>query len=274
VKCLEVRDALAEHVLGVAGPRVGEVERHLAWCAACRKEERDLERAAATLAFALSPAEPDPSLEDRVVETVRARAAPAGATAQGGRRLRRTTAVLLAAALAVAGLGWGAVMAGRAARTQDQAAQDAARSHDALRQLEKVISDAVFADANTEALLGVLQPAPGLDAGGSALAIWSPTVDDRVLVIVSGLPDRASALPYRVRVTDGRGRRVPIGKIRALDANGGASIGRLVPRDLRGFTHVQVLDAGGRVVLSGALEAQAPIATPSLPPSAVAPPAG
>ncbi|MGE5226890.1 MAG: anti-sigma factor family protein [Planctomycetaceae bacterium] len=274
MNCLEVRDALAEHVLGVAGPRVGEVERHLAWCAACRKEERDLERAASILAFALSPAEPDPSLEDRVVAAVRAQAAPPGGAAQAGRRLRRTTAVLLAAALAVAGLGWGAVMAGRAARTQDQAAQDAARSHDALVQLEKVISDAMFSDANTEALLGVLHPAPGLDAGGSALEIVSPSVDDRVLVIVSGLPGRASALPYRVRLTDGRGHGVPIGKIHTLDADGGASIGRLVPRDLRGFAHVQILDAHGRVVLSGALEAQAPVATPSPPPGVAASPAG
>jgi hypothetical protein len=274
VNCLEVRDALAEHALGVAGPRAGEVERHLAWCAACRKEERDLERSAATLAFALPPAEPDPSLEDRVVQAVRAQVAPAGAAAPAGRRLRRTTAVVLAAALAVAGLGWGAVMAGKARQTQNQAAQDAARSHDALEQLEKVISDAMFADANTEALLGVLHPAPGLDAGGSALAIVSPSVDDRVLVIVSGLADRPSVLPYRVRLTDGRGHGVPIGKIHTLDAEGGASIGRLVPRDLRGFSHVQILDARGRVVLSGALEAQAPVATPSLPPSVTAPPAG
>ncbi|MGZ4132000.1 MAG: anti-sigma factor family protein [Actinomycetota bacterium] len=274
MNCLEVRDALAEHALGVAGPRAGEVERHLAWCAACRKEERDLEQAAATLVFALAPAEPDPSLEDRVVETVRAQAALGGVALRSGRRLRRTTAVLLAAALALAGLGWGAVMAGKARQTQNQAAQDAAQSNDALAQLEKVISDAMFADANTQALLGVLHPASGLQAGGSALAILSPSVDDRVLVIVSGLPDRTSALPYRVRVTDSRGHGVPIGKIWTVDSDGGASIGRLVSRDLRGFVHVQVLDARGRVVLSGALEAQAPVATPSMPPSVTVSPAG
>jgi predicted anti-sigma-YlaC factor YlaD len=274
VNCLEVRDALAEHALGVAGPRAGEVERHLAWCAACRREERDLAQAAATLGFALAPAEPDPSLEDRVVEAVRAQVAPRALSVSRGRRLRRTTAVVLAAALAVAGLGWGAVMAGKAARTQDQAAQDAARSHDALDQLRRVISDAVFADANTQALLGVLHPAEGVQAGGSALAILSPSVADRVLVIVSGLPDRASMLPYRVQLTDGRGQRVPIGKIWVVDGDGGASIGRLVTRDLHGFVHVQVLDARGRVVLSGPLEAQAPVASPSAPPTVTVSPTG
>jgi hypothetical protein len=81
-------------------------------------------------------------------------------------------------------------------------------------------------------------------------------------------------LPYRVRLTDGRGHDAPIGRIYTLDADGGASIGRLVSRDLSGFAHVQILDARGRIVLSGALEAQAPVATPSLPPSVAASNAG
>ncbi|HXF71881.1 MAG TPA: zf-HC2 domain-containing protein, partial [Actinomycetota bacterium] len=71
--CLNVRDRLAEHALGTLPAREGRaVDRHLRWCAACRKEARDLLDAAATVAFALQPAPPPPAeLEERVVRSVR-----------------------------------------------------------------------------------------------------------------------------------------------------------------------------------------------------------
>lgn len=59
MNCPAVRDRLPEHALGVVDHHdATAIERHLAWCAACRKEARDLERAAATMAFALAPAYP------------------------------------------------------------------------------------------------------------------------------------------------------------------------------------------------------------------------
>jgi predicted anti-sigma-YlaC factor YlaD len=72
VNCPAVRDRLPEHALGVADHHdVHAIERHLAWCAACRKEARDLERAAATLAFAPAPVVPPRELEERIVTAVR-----------------------------------------------------------------------------------------------------------------------------------------------------------------------------------------------------------
>src|SRR6476619_852106 len=72
VNCPAVRDRLPEHALGIADHHdVHAVERHLAWCAACRKEARDLERAAATLAFAPAPAAPPRELEERIVAAAR-----------------------------------------------------------------------------------------------------------------------------------------------------------------------------------------------------------
>ena len=56
VNCIAVRELLPEHALGVADGDADAVERHLAWCAACRKEARDLHRAAASFAFVLAPA--------------------------------------------------------------------------------------------------------------------------------------------------------------------------------------------------------------------------
>ncbi|MBA3690563.1 MAG: zf-HC2 domain-containing protein, partial [Actinobacteria bacterium] len=66
--CLEVRDRLVERSLGALPVEdVREVDRHVAWCAGCRKEAAELDRAAATFALTLAPQMPPPELEERVV---------------------------------------------------------------------------------------------------------------------------------------------------------------------------------------------------------------
>ena len=85
--CLEVRELLPEHAIGVLGELEHErIQRHLQTCAGCRKEAGDLVQAASTLAFALAPAPMPDSLGDRVVAGVR-RAADAPGT--GAERERR-----------------------------------------------------------------------------------------------------------------------------------------------------------------------------------------
>jgi hypothetical protein len=261
VNCPQVRDVLPEYALGVAGDVATEVDRHLEWCAACRREARELQHAAATVAFALEPDVPGVGLEQRVVRSV-AEAAEPHRVARSPRR--RLMAVLVAAAFVVASLGWGAVMAGRAARLEDQAARDAERTQLAIQTFRDMFRTAFLVDRGTTALLGVLEPREGFDATGSALSILSPSVDDRVIVIVSGLPDRAKLFPYRVSLSDGRGRTVPVGQIDVLDGAGGANLGRITGRALDDFVDVVVRDARGRVVLHGALAVQAPVASPSV----------
>ena len=261
--CAEARDLLPEHALGAAGARdSAAVDRHLVLCAACRKEVRDLADAAATLAFALAPETPDPSLEDQVVSRVREVTGPVGSVAGAGRR-RRPTTVLVAAALLITSVT-GTVLAVREDPSPGAAQAEAIRRQEAMDQFARFLESAEFADPETRAYVGWLGPrVERVPGSGSALTIISPTVEDRVIVIVNGLEVKPRSLPLVVSLEDHEGHIAVVGKIQALDTGGGETVGRLTSRDLSGFLTVLVRDARGRVVLSGFLEAHAPVASPA-----------
>jgi hypothetical protein len=252
VTCLEVRDRLVERSLGALHLEdVTEVDRHLGWCAACRKEASELDRAAATFALTLAPAAPDPDLEERVVQAVhevadaRIRRAPV-------HRNRSAAAAVLAAAIAVSALGWGVAMAGRAERFRARVAEAQTEQGDAIRQFRNLVVGAEVWDApGNRAFLGALAPSTGGIGGGSALTWVSPTITDFAMVTVSGLPPAdPGALPYRVWVVnDITGRRLPVGEpIRRLNEDGGA---------------MRVQDADGNVILRGTMGSEAITASPS-----------
>ena len=154
MNCTAVRDRLTERALGaVPADDAQALDRHLAWCAACRKEAGELDRAATTFAFALAPAEPPADLEDRVVANVQEVAAKR--LPQGARRGRLAVALAVAGMLAVSGLGWGAVMAGKAARFEDlsnvPAAEDRRRRS---RRSSRSSSSAEFNDPGERGVPG------------------------------------------------------------------------------------------------------------------------
>jgi predicted anti-sigma-YlaC factor YlaD len=253
VNCPAVRDRLPEHALGVADHHdVHAIERHLAWCAACRKEARDLERAAATLGFAPAPAAPPRELEERIVAAVR-RDRPSPPMTKPGRRLgRRFGIVLVAAALMIAGLA-GAVLGRRDAAPADKPSTQAQQQDAAFERFQRIIQSA---GPDTKAAVGLLTPSGKVPWRGAALVIVSPSVDDQVVVTVDGLP-RARA-PYRIAITDGHGHTVPVAVIRHLDKEGGAMTGRVIARDLSKYIRVVVTDARGRTVLTGVLDPAPP----------------
>ncbi len=266
MNCTAVRDRLTERALGAVPADDGQaLDRHLAWCAACRKEAGELDRAATTFAFALAPAEPAPDLEDRVVENVREVAAKRQPS--GARRGRWAVALAVAGMVAVSGLGWGAVMAGRAARFEDLTKEAQRQQQDAIALFQaEVLRGSEFNDPENQVFLGTLaSDAPGATAAGSALTLASPSIPDLAIVMVNGFDLTAAQgeLPFRVFLTAERGQRLRIGKVKALDSGGGAVLSKQFDLDLSRYTGVEVLDAGGIVVLHGSVSPRPSITTPS-----------
>jgi hypothetical protein len=265
VTCLEVRDRLVERSLGALPVEdVREVDRHMAWCAGCRKEAAELDRAAATFALTLAPEVPPAELEEHVVTAVLAAADAPGAR-RPARRGRSMIASVIAAAIAVSALGWGTAMAGRAERFRESAKRAQVDQFDAVKSFKDVI-DAAAVDPESRVFLGTLTPPAGHFGGGSALTLVSPSITDFVMVTVAGLPPGdADAAPYEVWiVSDVTGQRLRVGDpIRRLNADGGAPPLVQNARDLSAFRTVEVTDAHGAVVLRGQVGPEAVVASPS-----------
>ena len=259
MNCLTVRERLAEHALGVL--RDGDassVDRHLEWCAACRKEAGELQRAAATLAFSVATAEPPAELEDRVVREVQGVAGRRRAASP--RRSRIAAAAVLAAMLALSGLGWGAVMAGRAERAEEAAAEAQEQQQEAFQRFEKLLTQLPGVDPEAIAEISTLLSPRLREGRGDALVLLSPSGDDLAFVLVSGLGAvRASQLPLEVRlVGDDARRELVVGQIRTLNSDGEGGVYRSFGEGLRGFSAVVIRDARGKVLLNGTLSVYEP----------------
>jgi hypothetical protein len=262
MNCAAARDLMPELALGSLATRDAlSIERHLAWCAACRKEAGDLHRAAALLPYALAQAVPSDSLEGRVVGVVREASGGRGST--WARRGRSGAAALIAAMVAVSALGWGAVMAGRADRLEAQRSVLVQQREDALQRIVQLVEQTAFGGHN-DVLVGTLGAEFGSPAGGAALELLSPNDEDFVIVSLIGLPatDRPP-LPYTVTLESGDGSSVLVGKVTELDTSGNADVLDSTKRDLSGMTRVVVRDAAGAFVMSGTLALRESLPSPS-----------
>ncbi len=256
--CTQARSCAAEHALGVldAG-RSEEFERHVRWCAACRQEAVGFGTAAAMLGFAASPAAPGEHLAGDVIAAVHE---ATGSGRQGnGRRGRLAVAVALAGLMALSGLGWGAVMAGRAARSDEQAQAAEQARQDALARFQELLEAPELAGVPGEASVAHLVTDPNGDApGATGEAVVVASGLRGALVTVAHLPLDQDRLPYVVRL-GGPGRDpLVVGKIRRFDGDEGI-VSRIFDVPLVGYTSVVVRDGDDRVVLRGVLDARAPL---------------
>ena len=263
MNCVTVGVGLTERALGTlpARERAG-IDRHLVWCAACRKEAAEIESAAAVFAFGVDQTEPDPALEASVVAAIN-HASGRRAPHTAPRRGRLAVVAVLAAMLAVSGLGWGAVMAGRAARSDEAALVTTLRQQSAAERFSRILSTAEFAGEG-EVFLGTLGPSSEGGGGGSALTLVSPTITDMAVVLVNGVPPaERKHVPFTVWLRGPDGASMAAGRIDELDAAGSGIMWENIDRDLGVFDRVVVRDADGHAVMRGIIATRAPVSSPS-----------
>jgi len=238
--CLEVRERLTEYALGLlAKVDASEVERHLEWCAGCRKESAELEEGAARMALAVPMARPPGSLETRVVD--RLRVASGRITPGGRRRVRVLVASTLAAALlAVGAMGW-AVAERRHVESLQATVLAKQAQVDAFAEVVKSVQ------GRGMTLKANLAPAPGGGrGGGSAVIASAPGVDNFVFIDVL-LPGAEG--PFRFQIVNDKAALKAV----ELDKAAGANWIRYwrTRKDLSGAVTITVLDRNSRSILSG-----------------------
>ena len=259
MECAPVRERLTEHALAtLGGEEQAFVDRHLEWCAGCRKEAAELEQAAAMVGLFTAQSDPPPSLEQRVVERIQERAA--AAPGPWRRRLRfLTVATAAAMLLAVVGVGWGAAMFARVQTSREQAQNAEHRARELTARLDRVLNQFLAtqggAGPRDEVRRTVLGPVAGHQGGAGSIVFVSPTQEDWAIVIMGGLS--SGGLPYRVTLQDRYGEFVELGAVRRLSGDGSARVFHAYHQSLKRFTYVLVKDRRGHIVLSGELSTPA-----------------
>ena len=256
--CALVRDRLTEHALAtLPADERGFVDRHLDWCAGCRKEAAELETAAAYVGLSTEESVPPPSLEQRVVAQVHRAAV---GRAPWKRRLRvLTVATAAALVLAVVGVAWGAAMFARVQSSQQQAHDAEVRARQLTARLNRVLNSFLAgqpqAGPRDQVRRTVLGPQDGHRGGAGSIVFVSPSQDDWALVVMGGLSSRT--LPYDVTLQDRYGEFVDVGTVRKLSGDGSARLFHVYHQSLKRFSYVLVKDRTGHIVLSGELATSA-----------------
>ncbi|MBI2238563.1 MAG: zf-HC2 domain-containing protein [Actinobacteria bacterium] len=232
MSCDEVREQLAEHLLGtLEGPEDLEVRRHLRGCASCRREMAALAEGVSTFARAAHEVEPPQDLRDRVLTVLEQEWGDAPAP-----RSARRAAVWLARAAAVAAvagsLAWGFAANHRAASYELAAGK---------------YQDFLEALGGENVRVGVLRPSGPQALEGSVVVYDSELEQSWVLVLV-----RAPGLQGEAGVTLSSPTGATI-EMHALEfSQGGEASSWLVTSwNLERFDRVTVTDATGAVLATG-----------------------
>jgi hypothetical protein len=241
VTCLEVRDRLPEHSLGVL-PKTDarEVERHLDWCPGCRKEASELVEGASSMGLALPVSSPTSSLEGRIVERFRMASGRTSPPSRG--RLRVLVAATMAAAfLALGSLGWAVSQQGKA-QTTEELLSEAQQQNNALLTLIDTFKSS--GRTHTATLM-----APSGGRGFGQAIVFSAPGNGYVLVDIPVLPQ--SPGPFKLQL-------VGSAVIDGGQLNGGDHVVALkwfTDKNLSKVTTVTVIDEStGAVALTGKVQ--------------------
>jgi hypothetical protein len=228
VTCDEVRDQLAEHLLGTLEPPVdAEVQRHLRGCAGCRRDMAALAEGVSTLALAAHDVDPPETLRDRTLSTLDDEwtADPAPALSLGRRMVwlgRAAVVVALAGALA-----WGAVASSRASRFEA-----AAHKYEAFL--------GILGGENVR--VGQFDPSTTQQFTGSVV-MYDSTVEQSWVLVLVRAPGMQGTAHVTLRSDD---RTIELRPIE-FEAGGEASTWLVTSSNLKAFDHVNVWDDTGLI---------------------------
>lgn len=228
MRCEEVRDHLAEHLLGtLEEPVDAAVRKHLRGCASCRAEMSALAEGVSTLAAAAHDVAPPDELHDRVLRVLEQEWAETPAPVPIWRRSvwlgRAAAAVVLAIAL-----GWGTFETIRASRFEE-----------AAERYETFLGVLGGEDVR----VGELRPARSQELQGS-VAIYDSKVGQSWVIVLCRIPGwRGEA---RVTLVAGGERTIDLRPME-FGEGGEGSTWLVTASDLRGYDRVNLWDDDGLI---------------------------
>jgi putative zinc finger protein len=248
-QCIELRARLAEHAVSTLPERERrEVERHLEWCAGCRKESRELQDGAAIAGLSLHPVDPPSQLEDRVVSAIRngARRAPGPR-----RRMALRSITVIAAVIGLLGIALSGVLFARQQSTQSALNNSKRESQLVLDRTKRLLTELQSQGPQSKIEQLVMRPVGGSHGVGSALMDIpkSSRFPAELQLLVAGLDP--SHVPYRVWLLTPHGKRLVIPGYIALDQTGSGDLSWF-GRTLSRYSTIEIRDATGKRVLTGA----------------------
>jgi Putative zinc-finger len=235
VRCDQVRDQLAEHLLGTLdAPANVEVRRHVRGCSGCRRDMAALAEGLSTFARATHELAPPEELKERVLSELRADWAEETAPSGSGRRMIRWIARAAVVALVAGSAAWALWSNDRAARYEAAAAKYAAL-------LESLGGENVR--------VATLRPLGSQELEGSAVLYDSKVGQSWVLVLVRA-PGMEGEATVVLSTPDGKTIRLhPM----EFGSGGEASSWLVTSSNLRPFGTVLLRDESGATLATASV---------------------
>jgi hypothetical protein len=235
VTCDEVRDQLAEHLLGTLDePADVQVRRHLRGCSGCRGDMAALAEGMSTFARAAHELAPPEELKGRVLSELHGDWAEETTPRGSGRRPIRWVAWAAAVALVAGSATW-------ALWSNDRAARYEARATKYATLLEALGGENVR--------VATLRPLGSQQLEGSAVVYDSKVEQSWVLILV-----RAPGMEGQATVTLSTrdGRTIELHEME-FSPGGDASSWLVTSSNLRPFETVMVRDEAGATIATGSV---------------------
>jgi Putative zinc-finger len=235
VRCDEVRDQLAEHLLGTLDESADlQVRRHLRGCSGCRRDMAGLAEGLSTFARAAHELAPPEELKERVLSELQddwsEGTAPSGSARRPIRRMAWAAVVMLVAG----SVTWGLWSNHRAARYEERATKYA------------TLLDSLGGE---NVRVAKLRSQGSQELEGSAVVYDSKVEQSWVLVLVRA-PGMEGQATVTLATRDGRTIQL---HAMEFSSGGEASSWLVTSSNLRPFETVIVRDESGTIIAAGSV---------------------